>query len=176
MQNTVRMAFDCRSNGVFFLIRFTYLLQYVNENPICFIFDACAKFSSLFVLDYFCSPKVASGFELRRIWFCRLYTPFSPVPACLFTLRQCVNNDDMATYSVTPMGRRSLSGTAAMHALSLRGAAGDVGVSRSGAHLSARNVCMSIEREILTSQSFDCTNQCRPRSDGLRRYIILTLP
>lgn len=58
---------------MFFLIHFTYLLRYVNEKPICFTFDACAKFSSLFVLGYFCSPKVASGFELRPIWFCRLY-------------------------------------------------------------------------------------------------------
>ena len=36
-------------------------------------FDACVKFSSLFVLGYFNSRKVASGFELRRISFCRLY-------------------------------------------------------------------------------------------------------
>ena len=38
----------------------------------CF-FYVCAKFSSHLVLGYFNPQKVASGSELRRISFCRLY-------------------------------------------------------------------------------------------------------
>lgn len=58
-----------------FLDSFINLPQYGNEKHIYSTFDKRVKFSSLFVLDYFNPPKVASGSELRRISFCRLYFP-----------------------------------------------------------------------------------------------------
>ena len=57
-----------------FSTSFINLPQYGSEKHIYSTFDKRVKFSSLFVLDYFNPPKVASGSELRRISFCRLYT------------------------------------------------------------------------------------------------------
>lgn len=52
-------------------------------------FDACAKFSSLFVLGYFNPRKVASGSELRRRSFCRLY------------ISENIRKDPQAIYGIT---------------------------------------------------------------------------
>lgn len=86
MRNTVRAAVESYSNGV--SAWFTYPPQYVKNLIFLYIsfvickrkayllyitFDACAKFSSLFVLGYFTPRIVASGSELHRISFCRLY-------------------------------------------------------------------------------------------------------